>query len=96
MQDTALRKLDVVRDFVNTLDLEENKDEITALTFALHDDSFASGSKDKTVIVWDRTKKAAKFTGEGHSDAITCLAFEDNGKYLASGDKGRDDSIFAA
>jgi predicted RNA-binding Zn ribbon-like protein len=28
MQDTALRKLDVVRDFVNTLDLEENKDEI--------------------------------------------------------------------
>src|SRR2546421_4955693 len=28
MQDTALRKLDVVRDFVNTLHLEENRDEI--------------------------------------------------------------------
>ncbi|MDP9247712.1 MAG: CGNR zinc finger domain-containing protein [Candidatus Dormibacteraeota bacterium] len=28
MQDTALRKLDVVRDFVNTLDLEENKEGI--------------------------------------------------------------------
>jgi WD40 repeat protein len=64
-----------------------HKDEITALAFALHDDSFASGSKDKTVIVWDRKKEAAKFTGEGHSDAITSLAFEDSGKYVASASK---------
>jgi predicted RNA-binding Zn ribbon-like protein len=28
MEDTSLRRLDVVRDFVNTLDIEENKDEI--------------------------------------------------------------------
>jgi len=64
-----------------------HKEEITALAFALHDDSFASGSKDNTVIVWDRKKEAAKFTGEGHSDAITALAFEDSGKYLASASK---------
>jgi RNA polymerase sigma factor (sigma-70 family) len=64
-----------------------HKDDVTALAVARHDGSFASGSKDKTVIVWDRKKKTARFTGEGHTDSITNLSFEDKGKYLASSSK---------
>ncbi|MBO5839300.1 MAG: hypothetical protein J6R06_06490, partial [Bacteroidales bacterium] len=44
----------------------------------------ASGSRDKTVIVWDANSGAILQTMKGHSFGVNCVSWSPDGKYLAS------------
>jgi WD40 repeat protein len=44
----------------------------------------ASGSRDKTVIVWDANSGAIIQTMKGHSFGVNCVSWSPDGKYLAS------------
>ena len=45
----------------------------------------ATGSDDRTVIIWDTASGKARHTLKGHDLAVTALAFSPNGSLLASG-----------
>ena len=45
----------------------------------------ASGSSDKTLIIWDAKSGEKLKTLEGHSDEIKSVSWSPDGKYLASG-----------
>ena len=51
----------------------------------------ASGSYDKTVIIWDAKSGQILKTLEGHSDGVFSVCFSPDGKYLASG--SRDETV---
>jgi WD40 repeat protein len=64
----------------------------------------ASGSKDKTVKIWDLKTGACRTTLEGHTDEIRCVAITPDGKRILSGandgtiriwdvQRGRQDNI---
>ena len=66
---------------------------IRALAFSPDGSTFASGSKDMTVWLWDteRRKRKASFK---HKSWVTAIAFSNNGDTVASGDSDGDIRIW--
>ena len=67
---------------------------IRALAFSTDGTTFASGSKDMTVRLWDTERRKRKATFKGHKSWITAIAFSKNGNTVASGDSDGDIRIW--
>ena len=71
---------------------EEGPDEdvkqadIRALAFTQDGETLASGSEDKTVMLWNTQNGAERATLRGHEGWITAVVFSIDGKIVASGD----------
>ena len=60
------------------------------MAFSPDGKTLASGSKDKTIILWDiATRQPIGQPLSGHLDAVTSVAFSPDGKTLASGSKDK-------
>jgi WD40 domain-containing protein len=59
--------------------LRGHSDGVNSVVFSPDGRRLASGSKDRTVKVWDTA------TGKGHEDAVTSVAFSPDGQRLGSG-----------
>ena len=59
---------------------------IRSLTFAPDGNTFASGSEDMTVRIWNTKKHRKQATLKGHTGWVTALAFSNDGNIIASGD----------
>ncbi|CAD8167968.1 unnamed protein product [Paramecium octaurelia] len=68
-----------------------HKSEITSLCFSPVENILVSGSKDKTIILWDIQKRTQKMQINGHTDAVQTVCFSPDGTTIASG--GNDNSI---
>ena len=49
-------------------------------------DPYGSSSSDKTVRIWDVSTQQQVAELRGHTKAVTSVAFDGSGKYLASGE----------
>ena len=58
---------------------------VLPVAFAPRGDVLASGSQDKTIVLWDPVTGTRRRTLRGHEDWVTALAFTRDGKRLASG-----------
>ncbi|MBI2976920.1 MAG: WD40 repeat domain-containing protein [Chloroflexi bacterium] len=66
---------------------------VTSVAFSPTDGILASGSEDKTIILWDvATRQPLGLPFTGHADNVTTVAFSPDGKLLASA--SRDDTVF--
>lgn len=68
-----------------------HSDRVTAVTFSPEGQTFASGSANMTIRLWDRDSQKEIATLTGNTDAVTCVAFSPNGKTIVSG--SRDQKI---
>lgn len=57
---------------------------VEAIDFSPDSSTVASGSRDKSIILWNVEKDAVKILSD-NSNAITAVSFSPNGKYLVSG-----------
>jgi WD40 repeat protein len=52
---------------------------VGAVAFSPDGSALASGSDDKTLILWDVANKRAKVRLQGHTDSVSSLAFSPDG-----------------
>jgi WD40 repeat protein len=64
-------------------------DTITVVAITADGKVAISGSKDKTLIVWDLETEQQRLTLTGHRDEITLVAISDDGKKAVSGSKDK-------
>ena len=69
--------------------LPQNPHNGSVITFAIDPQGcfIASGGDDQTVKVWHLKSGKLFRTLLGHTDAVTCLAFDPTGRYLVSGSR---------
>lgn len=65
--------------------LEGHGGSVTSVAFSADGQRLASGSRDKTVKIWDAATGACVQTLEGHSGWVRSVAFSADGRWLASG-----------
>jgi WD40 repeat protein len=71
--------------FVLERTLTGHQAEVSAVAFTPDGKLLASGSKDKTIKVWDVGSGKLRHTLTGHARSVDCVAFSLDGKMLASG-----------
>lgn len=72
--------------------LKGHEDNISAMEGedGLSGSTVATGSSDKTIRIWDgRARKPQVMILKGHTDAVTCLLWTDNGRCLVSASKDK-------
>ena len=69
----------------STLILTGHNEAINSLAYSQDGKTLASGSKDKTIKLWDAEAGKEIVTLKGHSGFINSVAFSPDGKTLASG-----------
>ena len=81
--------LESLKSILGWTDQPPQGEEVRALAFSSDGKMLASGSKDKTVQLWDTEKRAKHVTLKGHKEWVTAVAFSTDGKTAASGDAGK-------
>ncbi|XP_041853833.1 POC1 centriolar protein homolog B isoform X1 [Melanotaenia boesemani] len=66
-----------------------HKDVVTCADFNPNRKQLASGSVDKTLMIWNLAPKARAFRFVGHQDAITGVQFSPSGSLVATSSKDR-------
>ena len=72
--------------------LRGHTEDVQSVSFSRDGKLMASGSNDKTVIVWNTDTWKQVSTFEGHERDVQAVAFSPDGKLLASGE--RDKRVF--
>ena len=68
--------------------LEGHEDSVTSVVFSVDGNKVISGSKDKTIRIWEaQTGKAAGEPLRGHFSAVLALTVSADGKWVASGSR---------
>jgi WD40 repeat protein len=62
---------------------------VNCVAFSPDGSTLASGSDDRTLILWDLANKRAKVELQGHTDRVSSLAFSPDGGTLATGSDDR-------
>jgi len=62
---------------------------ITSIAFSLDGKALASGSRNKTITLWDVPSGKKTATLKGHTDIVSSVAFSPDGKTLASGSQDK-------
>jgi WD40 repeat protein len=70
---------------------EEHRDEVRCVAFSPDGKLLASGSKDKSIKLWNASTNQATATFDGRSGTVWSVAFSPDGSTLASG--GMDHSV---
>src|SRR4051794_25806481 len=65
--------------------LKGHADTVYSLAYSQDGKTLASGSRDKTIKLWDVATGKERATLEGHTDCVCAVAYSPDGKTLASG-----------
>jgi WD40 repeat protein len=76
--------------------LEGHTDKVIDVAFSPNNSKIASGSRDKTIKIWDAATGGVENTLKGHTDWVTSVAFSPDGLRIASGSNDRTVRIWDA
>ena len=76
--------------------LEGHSDLVFSVAYSPDGKYIASGSADKSVIVWDTESRSCVATLKGHSNVVSSVAYSPDGKYIASGSADNSVKVWGA
>ncbi len=78
-------KLDMTDMGIAKKTFKGHSDDVNSVSFSNDGKFIASGSKDKTVKIWDFSTEKLLKEFKGHSDSVSSVSFSNDGKFIASG-----------